>query len=98
MISVLVSLLSTLRGSLRSRVALQFEVLALRHQVRVLERSRPRRVQLTRADRLLWVWISRVWKDWQEALVIVRPETVIGWHRQGFRLLWTWKSRRRLGR
>ena len=98
MISVLVSLLLALRSSFRSRTALQIEVLALRHQLRVLERSRPRRLRLTRADRLLWVWISRAWTDWRAALVLVRPDTVIAWHRQGFRLFWTWKSRRRCGR
>src|SRR5947207_912547 len=44
------------------------------------------------ADRLLWVWLSRVWTQWRSAVVIVRPETVIAWHRRGFRLFWTWKS------
>ena len=95
MMSILVSLLLTVRGCVRSRAALQLEVLALRHQLYVLERSRSRRLGLTRSDRLLWVWISRVWKDWRAALVIVRPETFIAWHRRGFRVFWTWKSRRR---
>jgi hypothetical protein len=96
--SVLVSLLLTLRGCMRSRAALQLEVLALRHQRYVLQRCRSRRLRLSRSDRLLWVWISRLWKEWRAALVIVKPETVIDWHRQGFRLFWAWKSRRRLGR
>src|SRR5262249_1069774 len=47
---------------------------------------------------LLWVWLSRVWTGWRAALIIVRPETVLAWHRRGFRLFWTWKSRRRQGR
>ena len=98
MISVLVSLLLTVRGCLRSRATLQLEVLALRHQLQVLERSRARRLRLSPADRLLWVWLSRVWNDWRTALVFVEPETVLAWHRRGFRLFWTWKSRRRLGR
>jgi putative transposase len=98
MMAVLVSLLVTIRSSVRSRAALQLEVLALRHQLRVLNRSRPSRVRLTRVDRLRWVWLSRVWNDWRSALVIVKPETVVGWHRRGFRLFWTWKSRCRLGR
>jgi putative transposase len=97
MMSVLVSLLLTLRDCVRSRAALQLEVLALHHQLHVLEQSRSRRLRLTRADRLLWVWISRVWKEWRAALVIVKPETVVAWHRRGLRLFWTWKSRR-LGR
>jgi putative transposase len=98
MLSVLLSLLLTLRGSARSRAALQLEVLALRHQLQVLQRTRPRRVRLAKADRWLWVWLSRIWTGWRTALVIVRPETVIAWHRRGFRLFWTWKSRRRVGR
>ncbi|MGH9371519.1 MAG: hypothetical protein ACRD15_08325 [Vicinamibacterales bacterium] len=53
------------------------EVLALRHQLQVLERSRARRVRLSRGDRLLWVWFSHVWSEWRAALVIVTPETVI---------------------
>lgn len=88
-------LLLTLRGFVRSRAVLQLEVLELRHQLHVLARSRPRRLHLSRGDRLLWVWLSCVWTDWRSALVIVKPETVVGWHRRGFRLLWAWKSRRR---
>jgi len=98
MISVLVSLFLSLRSCLRSRAALQLEVLALRHQLQVLNRSRPRRLRLVTADRWLWAWLSRSWTAWRTALVIVQPETVIAWHRQGFRVFWTWKSRRRVGR
>ncbi len=94
--SVAMTLLLTLRASLRNRAALQLEILALRHQLQVLERSRPRRVRLTSADRVLWVWLSRVWDDWRTAVLIVRPETVLAWHRRGFRLFWTWRSRRRM--
>ena len=83
---------------LRSRAGLQLEILALRHQLHVLERSQARRLRLTRVDRLLWVWLSRVWCHWRTALVIVKPDTVIAWHRRGFRLFWTWKSRHRTGR
>ncbi len=49
-------------------------------------------------DRWLWVVVSRLWTGWRTALVIVEPETVIAWHRHGFRLWWAWKSRRRIGR
>src|SRR3979411_603144 len=96
--SVLVSLLLTLRTWVRSRAALQLEVLALRHQLQVLQRARPRRVRLATTDRWLWAVLSRNWTGWRTALVIVKPETVIAWHRRGFRLWWTWKSRRRMGR
>src|SRR3954447_18643507 len=98
MISVLISILVVLRGIVQSRVALHLEVLALRHQLQVLQRSRPRRLRLARADRWLWVWLSRVWHEWRAALVIVKPETVIAWHRRGFRAFWRWKSHGRLGR
>jgi putative transposase len=98
MVFVLVALLLTLRSCLRSQAALQLELLALRHQIHVLERSRRSRLRLSRADRLLWVWLARVWTGWRAALVIVKPETVIAWHRRGFRVFWTWKSRRRTGR
>jgi putative transposase len=96
--SVLVSFLLTLRTAARSRAELQLEVLALRHQLQVLQRTRPRRVRLAKTDRWLWVVLSRIWTGWRTALVVVKPETVIAWHRQGFRLWWTWKSRRRMGR
>jgi putative transposase len=52
-----------------------------------------KRPDLTSADRLLWVWLYKVWNDWRSCLVIVKPETVIAWHRKGFRLFWTWKVR-----
>jgi len=82
--SVFVWLLMTLRGWVRSRAALHLEVLALRHQLQALERSRPRRLRLTRADCVLWTWVSRAWNGWRAALVIVKPQTVIAWHRQAF--------------
>jgi len=68
------------------------EVLALRHQLTVMQRS-VKRAKLTPADRFLWAWLAVTWRDWRSALIIVKPETVIGWHRRGFRLFWTWKSR-----
>jgi len=96
--SVLISVLAALRGLIRSRAALHLEVLALRHQLQVRQRSRPQRLRLARADRWLWAWLSRAWGDWRTAVVIVKPETVVAWHRQGFRVIWTWKSRRHHGR
>jgi putative transposase len=98
MTSVLMSVLATLQGAVRSHMTLHLEVLALRHQLQVLQRSQPRRLHLARRDRWLWAWLSRVWSGWRTALVIVKPETVVAWHRQGFRVFWTWKSRRRAGR
>src|SRR5437870_13624216 len=65
MMFALISLLLTLRGLARSRAALHLEVLALRHQLQVLERSRPRRLRLVKADRSLWTWLSRSWTGWR---------------------------------
>jgi hypothetical protein len=96
--SVFLALLLTLRSWTRSRAVLQLEVLALRHQLQVLQRTRPRRLRLATTDRWLWMWLARVWTDWRRTLVIVKPETVIAWHRSGFRLYWRWRSRRRTGR
>jgi putative transposase len=76
------------------RAALQLENLALRHQITVLQRSAKKRPPLQRADRLLWVWLSCIWSNWRSSLVIVKPETVVAWHRNAFRLFWTWKIRR----
>ncbi len=90
----LLSALVSIQAWFRTRVALQVEILALRHQLTVLKRSQSRRLRLDSADRLLWVWLSRVGSGWRSALVIVKPETVISWHRRGFCLYWTWKSRR----
>jgi putative transposase len=78
----------------RSRAALNLENLALRHQIGILQRSARKPPKLTPADRLFWVSLSRLWRDWRSALAIVRPETVVVWHRAGFRLFWTWKVRR----
>ena len=98
MSSVVVALLHTLRRSVASRAALQVEILALRHQIHVLQRSQSRKIRLTTTDRVLWVWLARMWPGWRTATVLVKPATVVAWHRRGFRLFWTWKSRRRLGR
>ena len=89
------ALLSTVIAPvLKSRASLQLENLALRHQIGVLQRSAKRRPKLVAADRVFWAWLCHVWSDWRSALVIVKPDTVIGWHRKGFRLFWTWKIRR----
>jgi transposase InsO family protein len=79
-------------AAFRSRASLQLEILALRHQLGVLHPS-TKRPKLTAADRFLWARLSELWRGWRSALVIVKPETVICWHRKGFRLFWTWKVR-----
>jgi len=77
---------------LKSHRALVLENIALRHQLEVLRRTKPT-PRLKMLDRLLWVFLSRIWSNWKRDLVIVRSETVIGWHRKGWRLYWKWKSR-----
>jgi transposase InsO family protein len=86
-----------LRLLLQSRATLAAENLALRQQVAVLQRS-ANRPRLRRRDRIFWVCLSRLWRGWRLSLLIVQPETVLRWHRQGFRLYWRWKSRSRGGR
>jgi putative transposase len=89
----LVALFFALRSIVRSRVELQLENLALRHQIGVLQRSVRKRPTLSSGDRFFWVSLSSIWRDWRSMLVIVKPETVVAWHRKAFRLLWTWKVR-----
>ena len=98
MLSVVVSLLHSVRFLARSRAALHLEIIALRHQLAVVKRSRRQRLRLTSVDRLLWAWLSRAWRGWRSAIHIVTPETVVAWHRRGFRLFCAWKSRQRTGR
>jgi transposase InsO family protein len=85
-------LLRTFFSALRSHRALALENLALRHQLEVLQRN-AKRPCLTNRDRILWAILSRFWAGWQKPLTLVQPDTVIRWHRQGFRLYWKWKSR-----
>ncbi len=95
--SLLRMIVLILRTLLRDRAALAADNLALRHQVGVLQRS-VRRPRLRQRDRILWVWLSRFWANWRSCLVIVKPDTVLRWHRDGFRLYWRWKSRKKPGR
>jgi putative transposase len=92
--AALASIVTALTFSFRSRLALQIEILALCHQLNVLHRSTDARRQLRNSHRVFWVCLSRLWPNWRSALLIVKPKTVIRWHRQGFRICWRWKSHR----
>ena len=81
-----------LRTLLRDRAELAAENLALRQQLAVLERQ-SKRPRFRKRDRIFWTWLARFWSSWRSVLVIVQPETVVRWHRQGFKLYWRWKSR-----
>jgi hypothetical protein len=94
---LITAFLAAIRVFFRSRVDTSLEVLALRQQVAVLKRKRPR-PSLNRLDRFFWTTLRYIWPRWSDALVIVKPETVVGWHRAGFRLYWRWRSRSRGGR
>jgi hypothetical protein len=84
MTALLVALFAALRSTMRSRLELEVEIVALRHQLAILQRQAPRRPRLGRADRLLWVLLSRMWPNWRQAVRIVTPDTVVRWHRRGF--------------
>ena len=87
-------ILCVVSAAFRSRAALVAENLALRQQLAILN-QRKKRPKLRPRDRVFWVWLSSIWPTWRDVLVIVQPETVIRWHRQGFRLYWRWQSRRK---
>ena len=82
----------------RSRAALEAEILVLRQQIIVLRRRKATRLPFTAADRLVLGWVCRLFPKACDALGIVRPETMVRWHRAGFRSYWRWKSSRRSGR
>ena len=94
MVTILCAVISIFEFRIRSRASLELELVALRHQVTVLRRQRPGRPQLSSLDRLLWVWLYRIWPQVIDAMVLVKPATVFQWHRKGFRLFWRWRSRR----
>jgi len=93
----MLAFLAALRVFVRSRGDTALEVLALRQQLAVLKRKQPRPA-LRLWDRLFWTSLRRMWPRWVDALIIVKPETVVGWHRAGFRRYWRWRSRPRGGR
>ena len=97
MLTLLSALDSLLSFRVRSRASLELELIALRHQVTVLRRQRPGQPRLFSTDRLLRVWLYRICPQVLDAMVLVKPATVLDWHRKGFRLYW-WRRSRPLGR
>jgi putative transposase len=93
MLKLVSSIVSVLARGFRSRAVLELENLALRHELNVLRRQCPGRPRLSPIDRLLWVWLYRLWPSCLEVMALVKPATVIHWHRQGFRLYWRWRSK-----
>ena len=82
----------------KSRARLEAEILILRHQLGILRRQMPKRLALGGMDRLLFVWLCRLFPTVVRAVTVVRPETIVRWHRAGFRAYWRWRSRARWGR
>jgi hypothetical protein len=99
MIAIGLLFLRMLRDCFKSPQRLEAEILVLRHQLNVLQQRTPRRVlRLRWVDRALFIWLYRRRPCILEAITIVRPETVVRWHREGFAAYWRWKSRSRGGR
>src|SRR5947209_5041176 len=94
MVTILSAVVSILAFRFRSRAALQLKLIALQHQLAVLRRQRPGRPQLSSLDRLLWVWLYRIWPQVIDTMILVKPATVVQWHRKGFRHYWRRRSRR----
>jgi transposase InsO family protein len=98
MFALLSRILLALRSAFEARAAREAEILVLRQQLLVLSRKSRKRVRLRNVDRLILIWLSRLFPSVVDAIVIVKPETVLRWHRRGFRAYWRWKSWRRGGR
>jgi transposase InsO family protein len=98
MIGFLILFLHVLVSPFKTQARLEAEIVLLRHQLSVLRQRIPSKPKLTVADRLLFIWLYRLFPSVLDAITIVQPETVIRWHRTGFRLYWRWKSRSRGGR
>src|SRR5262245_48971828 len=91
-------IVALLASVFKSRAQLEAENLLLQQQITVLRRRMPKRPALTNVDRLVFVWLYRWFPSTVGALAIIRPETVIRWHRVGFRAYWRWRSRKQVGR
>ena len=93
MIGFLILLLHVLVSPFKTQARLEAEIVLLRHQLNALRRRVPSKPRLTVADRLLFVWLYRLFPSLLNAVTIVQPETIVRWHRAGFRVYWRWKSR-----
>ena len=98
MLGLLTRILLVLRSLFEVHAAREAEILVLRQQLLVLSRRSPKRIRLRSIDRLILVWLCRLFPSMLDAVVIVKPETVLRWHRRGFRAYWRWKSWRTSGR
>jgi hypothetical protein len=95
--TILVPLLATLVDLLRSRASLHLEMLALRQQLAVVASRDNKRLRFRPSERIFWVWLYRLWPSCLQTSAIFKPDTVVRWHRQGYKLYWVLKFRRRWG-
>lgn len=98
MLHLLGLLLGLVATRFKSRARLEAEILILRHQIGILRRQMPRRLVLNGMDRLLFVWLHRLFPTLARAVTVIQPDTIVRWHRAGFRAFWRWRSRPRWGR
>ena len=97
--TVALPVLCTLIGIFQSRARLHLEILALRQQLAMVNRTPRKRLRFHWSQRLFWICLYRLWPGCLQTLRVFKPDTLMRWHRNGFRLYWTWKSRcRRSGR
>src|SRR6202047_1264311 len=97
MLAILHLLVMFVADIFKSRRKLEAENLFLRHQLNIVLRRAPSRLRLPGSDRALWVWMTRVWSSLLDISRVVKPETILRWHRSGFKAFWRWKSRNRAG-
>ena len=98
MFAILYALGMFVAGLFKSRCRLEAENLLLRHQLTIALRQAPPRLRLLGSDRALLIWMTRLWPSLLGAAQVVQPETILRWHRAGFKMFWRWKSRNRAGR
>jgi transposase InsO family protein len=98
MIAFLILFVRVVISPFKTKARLEAEIIMLRHQLNVLRRRVPPKPRLAVVDRLLFVWLYRLFPSVLNAVAIIKPDTVVRWHRTGFRLYWRWKSRSRGGR
>ena len=94
MMKTLMTLILSILFGFEKTTDLALENLALRQQVAIMKRS-AKRPRLRNLDRLFWILLSRFWRNWQVPLIVVKPDTVVRWHKKGFKLFWKFKSRRK---
>ena len=90
--TVLLPLIDTLIDVLRSRASLHLEMLAMRQQLAMIADRDCKRIRFRSSERLFWVWLYSLWPTCLQTLMIFKPDTLVRWHRKGFRLYWTWRT------